>query len=219
MDIKVDFNTLIVFDLDDTLYNELDYLISGYKCIASYIDKTKEREIFSVMFSLYRNNQDVFEYLSGVYPVQKENLLSIYRNHKPSLSLDYSVLELFQILKTKSVKLALLTDGRSITQRNKLRALGIQEMFDYISISEEIGEVKPSLKGFQLIQNEFKREDCYYIGDNLLKDFIAPNKLNWKTICLIDNGKNIHHHSQEKLDVGKLPNYYIYSLKDIRIIS
>ena len=32
----------------------------------------------------------------------------------------------------------------------------------------------------------------YYVGDNTKKDFVTPNKLGWKTICLKDQGKNIH---------------------------
>ena len=31
-----------------------------------------------------------------------------------------------------------------------------------------------------------------YIGDNLNKDFITPKYLAWRTICLKDNGQNIH---------------------------
>ena len=218
MNIKVDSNTVVVFDLDDTLYNELDFLISAYKEIATYIDRKKTEKIFSVMFSLYRNDQNVFEYLSDVYPVKKEALLGIYRNHIPLIKLNSSTYNLLNEIHSNCGKLAILTDGRSLTQRNKLEALGIENIFDYVSVSEEIKAVKPSLKGFQLIEDKFKRSNYYYIGDNLNKDFIAPNKLGWKSICLIDNGKNIHHQSQLNLGKEKEPKEYIYSLSEIRII-
>ena len=157
MDIRVDSDTVVVFDLDDTLYNEIDFLISAYKSIAKNIDETKSKKIFSVMFSLYRNNQDVFKYLTKVYPIEKKLLLEIYREHIPNIKLRSYIHNLFQEIHNKSGKLALLTDGRSSTQRNKLKALGLEDIFDYISISQEIQAVKPSLKGFQLIESKFNR--------------------------------------------------------------
>lgn len=217
MNIKVDTSTVVVFDLDDTLYNELDYLISAYKNIAKELDPSNSKKLFSVIFSMYRNNQDAFDYLTIRYAIEKESLLNMYRNHYPSISLQPIVSNLFQSIKNNSGKLAVLTDGRSMTQKNKLKALGIEGAFDYISISEEIGEIKPSPKGFQLIENYFDATDYYYIGDNIEKDFIAPNKLGWKTICLIDSGKNIHHSSQDNLEKEKEPNYYVHSLEEIQI--
>ena len=39
---------------------------------------------------------------------------------------------------------------------------------------------------------KIQAEEYWYIGDNVQKDFVAPNRLNWKTICLMDDGNNIH---------------------------
>ena len=54
----------------------------------------------------------------------------------------------------------------------------------------------------------------YYIGDNTKKDFIAPNKLGWETICLRDNGLNIHQQNFN-LDSSFLPKYMINNLAEI----
>lgn len=218
MDIKVDGDTVIVFDLDDTLYSELDFLISAYREISIHIDKSKNKKIFALMFSLFRNNKDVFEYLSTKYSVEKEFLLAMYREHKPDIKVNLKILNLLQKIKNNSGKLALLSDGRSSTQRNKLDALNIKNIFDYISISEEIKAKKPSLKGFQLIEDKFNAKLYYYIGDNINKDFKAPKKLKWKTIFLIDNGKNIHYNYPFSLEKNEEPDYYIFSLNEINII-
>lgn len=218
MDIKVNAKTVVVFDLDDTLYNELDYLISAYKFIAKKIDPINFVELTSVMLSLYRDGQDVFVFLENKYEVSKSELLSFYRNHNPSISLFSGVLDLFKEIKNKSGSIALLTDGRSITQRNKIKSLGIENYFDFISISEEIGAVKPSLKGFKLIEEKLNKDSYYYIGDNIKKDFIGPNKLNWKTICLVDNGKNIHSYKLNELKENCKPENYIFSLKKLNVI-
>ena len=218
MDIKVDCDTVIVFDLDDTLYNELDFLISSYKEISKYIDKSKYEKIFALMFSLFRNNKDVFKHLSSKYSIEKELLLAMYREHKPDIKVTPKILNLLRKIKNSSGKLALLTDGRSSTQRNKLDALNIKNIFDYISISEEINAKKPSLKGFQIIEDKFNAKRYYYIGDNLNKDFKAPKKLKWKTIFLIDNGKNIHYKFPFTLKKINEPDYYLFSLNEINII-
>lgn len=219
MDIKVNANTVVVFDLDDTLYNELDYLISAYKFIANKVDAINSKQLFSIMLSLYKNRQDVFVFLETKYSVTKLELLNNYRNHFPEINLFPHILEFIQVIKSKSGKIAVLTDGRSATQRNKINALGLENIFNYVSISEEIGFEKPSLEGFKLIEEEFKRTDYFYIGDNLKKDFIAPNKLKWKTIGLIDNGKNIHANHIEELKNENNPDFLIYSFKELNVVK
>ncbi len=169
------------------------------------------------MLSLYKEDKDVFVFLENKYAVSKSELLNFYRNHAPSIILFSGVLDLFRRIRNKSGCIALLTDGRSITQRNKIKSLGIENDFDFISISEEIGAVKPSLKGFKLIEERLNKDNYYYIGDNLKKDFIGPNQLNWNTICLVDNGKNIHSYKLCELKENCKPDHYIFSLNNLNI--
>jgi putative hydrolase of the HAD superfamily len=42
-------------------------------------------------------------------------------------------------LKANGYKLGLITDGRSISKRKKIKALNIEKYFEYILISEEFG--------------------------------------------------------------------------------
>ena len=195
MDIQINEKTVVVFDLDDTLYNELDFLISAYKEIADYLEDKNSKELFSIMFSLYRNKKNAFEYLEKVYNVSKEKLISLYINHMPNIKLSVGALDLINNIKKRKGKVALITDGRSVTQRNKIESLGLNNMLDFISISEEIGYSKPSEKSFLLIEDYFKLDNYFYIADNHKKDFFAPNKLKWTTIEVLDNGKNIHSNS------------------------
>lgn len=217
MTIKVNTDTVIVFDLDDTLYDELSYLISAYKEIARNINELNEKKIFSIMFSMYRNNENVFDYLTDNYRVEKQELINAYRNHFPKIKLKKGAREILETIKKKNGKIGLITDGRSITQRNKIKALKICKYFDFISISEEIKEEKPSSKAFELVQKEIKGKDYYYIGDNLKKDFIAPNFLKWNTIGVIDSGKNIHSNAYLHQIENKLPQFFVYNINEINI--
>ena len=217
MDIKVDKNTVIVFDLDDTLYNELDYLKSAYRSIASELDPNLWKPLYSQMFSMYRNKVDVFEFLADTYHVEVDTLIDLYRNHQPNIKLFDGVLEVLRSIKSKGGKIGIITDGRSTTQRAKLESLGILEYIDKIIISEEIGSEKPSLANFKAIENALSGKQYYYFADNLKKDFIAPNVLGWKSVALIDNGKNIHFLSDMDLDQQFLPQYYIIDFRELNI--
>ena len=56
--------------------------------------------------------------------------------------------------------------------------------------------------------------DYYYIADNPAKDFIAPNALKWTSICLLDQGKNIHPQDFQ-VAPAQLPTYRIKKLKEL----
>jgi len=218
MDLLINKNTAVVFDLDDTLYSELDYLRSAYKEIAERIDKENSRLIFGYMFSMYRNKLDVFEMLSNKYNADKIELIRTYRNHFPKLKLKDGVNELLTSIKKKKGKIAIITDGRSQTQHNKIKALNISKFIDYIITSEDIGEEKPSHAAYIRVEKRFNLDTYYYIGDNLKKDFLAPKKRGWKTIGLLDNGKNIHYNMHINLELEKIPKNFVYSLNEIKII-
>lgn len=218
MDIKIDHNTVVVFDLDDTLYNELDYLKSAYHSIALFLEPKDWKQLYSKMFSLYRCQVNVFDFVASTYNIKIGSLIEMYRNHEPSIQLFDGVLEVFDAIKSKKGKIGIITDGRSKTQRAKLRSLGILDYLEAIVVSDEIGSEKPSLANFQAIENSIIGKDYYYIADNFKKDFIAPNVLGWKSVALIDNGMNIHYESHKHTNPKNLPQDFILNFKDLQII-
>lgn len=202
----------IIFGLDDTLIYEIDFLKSAYQEIANMIPEGNTTLLYEKMIEIYHKGGDVFGFLEKMYPnFSKEKLLEVYRNHFPFLTLNEGAKRIFKICKTKNYKLGLITDGRSITQRNKLKALNIEDIFDRIVISEEFGSSKPDKKNFLAFQND-KVDEYFYIADNPEKDFITPNKLGWTTVCLIGKGKNIHK-QDFTLDSNYLPKMQIENLK------
>lgn len=218
MDIKVDHKTVVVFDLDDTIYNELDYLRSAYKEIAMQIDQNKWMHVYSKMFSFYRSGINVFQQIATEYNLEIESLIAMYREHQPDIYLFEGVREIMEAIKAKNGKIGLITDGRSSTQRAKIRSLGISSYLDGLVISEEIGTEKPDLANFRTIETSIIGNDYYYIADNLKKDFIAPNALGWKTIGVIDNGKNIHFQSHNFMKIKNLPQNFIFEINEIKIL-
>ncbi|MEQ5791406.1 HAD family hydrolase [Muricauda sp. NFXS6] len=216
MDIKVNKNTALVFDLDDTLYNEIDFLKSAYREISATLDPLKKDMLFVKMFSLYRSGENAFEYLVKNYGADSIQILNQYRNHVPLIQPFPGVQELFLQIKEKNGKIGVVTDGRESTQINKLKALGLFGQIDHLVISETVGQEKPSLKNFKVVENYLRVKDYYYFGDNFKKDFIAPLKLGWQTVGLMDNGMNVHCHNHVFMEDG--PQKLINSLKEINII-
>ena len=182
-------SNIFVFDLDDTLYSERDFEKSGIDFVYNTFD-IKHIELESIVAN--RKNW-IEKIINGSNnQITSQMVLDIYRNHIPSIQLYKDSKVFLEKMISKGNEMSLITDGRSITQRNKLRALGIESYFTNIIISEEINSEKPSEYNFKMVMNNKHTENYIYIADNPNKDFITPNKLGWTTICLLDRGQNVH---------------------------
>lgn len=115
-----------IFDLDDTLFQEMDFLVSGYKYILQSFPVTEERsKLLQEMIHRYHLKEDVFEWLVDIYAKNqiiesKDNFIKQYREHQPNILLREGAIEFIIELQKRNIPIGLITDGRSITQRNKL---------------------------------------------------------------------------------------------------
>ncbi|MDB4902496.1 MAG: family hydrolase [Mucilaginibacter sp.] len=220
MVINANEKSFFIFDLDDTLYNEIDFLKSGYSCIAKILEPYLEYSIFDLMFDKYKNNENVFAWIiqeySPITPFKTiYELLDIYRTHFPTIKMSQETIKFLGDIKEKNISTGLITDGRSTTQRNKLKALGIENYFTDIIISEEFGTEKPNKLNYLYFQKKHPEKSFYFFGDNTSKDFIVPSKLGWNIICIKDAGKNIHLQELHKLN---FPNTIISSFEEITLL-
>ena len=175
---------VIVFDIDDTLISEYDYQISGVRAIENLLSEILNKK-FNGKFLKYidqSNNDFLSEICNEIdFPNEfKESLLWTYRLHYPDIKLYSGIEELISSLKFHKANLAILSDGRSISQRLKLKALGLGNIPSFIS--EEFMSDKFSKDRFIKIQNRWPKKKYLYIGDNPKKDFIIPKKLGWFSI-------------------------------------
>lgn len=215
-------NRIVIFDLDDTLYQEIDFLKSAFQEIAQILSsevKVSKKTLYTYMIQCYNDGKDAFQSVIDTYHIHHLtviHLLNMYRNHYPNIHLSKDTVESLNIIKETSYKVGLITDGREIQQRNKLNALGLQNYFDGIVISETFGSSKPDARNFKYYETLFGDQYNYtYIGDNTSKDFVAPNSLGWTTICLKDKGLNIHKQSFKE-DHSKQPHFIINALTELQ---
>lgn len=211
-------DTVFVFDLDDTLYKEVDYFKSGVKAVIQKVLFTYGLDVESYLNSKMVNEcQDLWGdlCLDWNLPLSvKDSLIWEYRLHIPDIKLTKEVKELLVFLEEISAGVAILTDGRSVTQRLKIQALGISHLPCFIS--DEHGQIKPDPGRFYAIEKKFSNKKYVYLGDNLSKDFLAPNKLGWNTFCLKDDGRNIHKQDLTTVSDDYLPGYWLSKLEELK---
>ena len=217
MQLRIDSKTFFIFDLDDTLFQEIDFLKSAYAHISSKISTIEQREIYNQMLEKYQKNENVFEWLVSEYrqalpEMSVQWLLREYREHIPSIALSEATIAFMRIVEERKVPMGLITDGRSITQRNKLKALGIEHYFQDVIISEEFGSEKPDERNYLYFETKYPGMNFYFFGDNTSKDFIVPAKLNWTTVCIKNRGNHIHPQSLEK---NPVPDFVISGFDEI----
>ncbi len=191
--------TAVVFDLDDTLYDEIEYCQSGFAAVAEFLanlpDASPAERIFGALWGQFTagNRTRTFNAALDELEISCDDerireLVNIYRNHVPRITLPQDSRNVLFELSTEYT-LALLTDGFLPAQQLKVQALGIEKYFESIVYTEQLGREcwKPSPAGFEKIMQTLKTEpgDMVYVGDNENKDFIAPNKLGFSTVQLI----------------------------------
>ena len=187
-----------IFDLDDTLYAEKAYVKSGYKAVAAAFPQIEnmQEKLWNAFLRGGKAIDEVLTAENACTEENKEKCLQIYRFHTPTIALYEGVEDMLKRLKNAGVKLGLITDGRSEGQRAKIKALGIENLFDSVIITDELGGVeyrKPCERAFVLTCERLgvAFADAVYIGDNLRKDFIAPEKLGMKA-CYFKNPDGLY---------------------------
>ena len=214
--------TTVVFDLDDTLYDEIEYCKSGFAAVAEFLanpatasasaeTSAETRRISAVLWEQFTTGNRTKTFNTALEKLSMDyddklisELIEVYRNHNPKITLPQDSRDVLYELSTKYT-LALLTDGFLPGQELKVRALGIEKYFKSIVYTEQLGREfwKPSPAGFEKIMQtlKVKPENMAYVADNEKKDFIAPNKLGFSTIQIIRPAR-IHTVSSAQADAA-----------------
>ena len=213
----------LVFDLDDTLFLERDFVRSGFKAVDHWlIENCKIKSFFSIAWDLFESGKRntifnlTFEQLELEYDSSMiQQLLQVYREHKPSIHLYEDAKFVIKYFSRKA-NLCVITDGHLVAQKNKVSALGINDAFDVILYSDAYGREhwKPSLLPYLKIM-EFtnsKGSECMYVGDNPHKDFVTAKKLGWKTVRIM---RQEGEHKKNQVEESYKANLQIRSLYEL----
>tara|TARA_B100000029_G_scaffold482479_1_gene532574 strand:+ start:437 stop:1099 length:663 start_codon:yes stop_codon:yes gene_type:complete len=187
---------VIVFDLDDTLYPEKDYVRSGFRAVDVYLNGLEVAGFFDVAWSYFcgGGRGNTFDHCLAQLGVASDaelvgKLVAVYRDHEPTLSLFEDAHRALQKLSGHE-RLGLITDGASASQHRKIRALGLGEALHKIVVTDDLGgdrsRWKPHPLAYEMVREHFmvSHSECLYVGDNESKDFVTAKGLGWQTICV-----------------------------------
>ena len=185
---------IVVFDLDDTLYPEKDYVLSGFKAVSKeFSDQNLETNFFKLSSQLFSEGKrgNIFNLALNHLEIPYDNnyiqkLLQVYRRHKPTIHLFEDAHWAINFFRHK--ELAIITDGYYESQLAKVSALNIKNKFSKIIFTDYFGREfwKPHIFAYKKIMTTFDCEgpSCLYIGDKSDERFCICKKV------LLENNSN-----------------------------
>ena len=218
-DIVLKKPNLILFDTDNTLYDytpankaaEEAVFIKAKNLIG--IDKKKFFEYYSkAKYEVKLNLSNTasshsrllyFQRMIELLGCKAELLLALdleqtfWRAFLANAPLFPNVQETLCILRNHKVPIGVVTDLTSHIQLRKLTYFGLEDTFDAVVTSEEVGKDKPDQRNFELILNKLQIDSSnnfWMVGDNAKADIYGAKKKGAITFQKIHNnvklGKN-----------------------------
>lgn len=219
-------NLILVFDLDDTLYPERQFALSGFTAAGRWAET--ELGIAGLGADMTRLLDG--GHLGGLFrmalaaklpdhtPEHLAGLIDAYRDHEPALSLfDDAGWALSHY--APQVKLGLITDGTHHVQAKKVAALAIAPHFREIVYTHALGGrefAKPHPLSYDKVEQALAApgDRLVYVGDNPSKDFVVPNARGWTSV-MIERPEQRRIHEGAKVADGGAPRHTIASLTEL----
>ena len=217
---------VVVFDIDDTLYLERDYVRSGFRAVGAWarralgVPDLSDRAwaafddgVRGTIFNVALANCGV-----EVTPELIRQLVACYRDHVPDIKLLDDARACLDALDLEAgMVMAVVTDGPLASQQAKARSLGLATWSQNLIFTESLGVGlgKPHPRAFELVEQRLgvRGDRCVYVADNPAKDFVAPHQLGWTTIRVrrqqglhfsAESGADIDHEAADLSDLRAL---------------
>jgi len=145
----------ILFDLDETLYSREDAFWGWIEAEASTClsEKPLNRELVATLDARGRGDKRaLLTYLNDAFgwgAAEAQRLQRFRAGLAGLIRPDPATLQMLARL-AQRYRLGVVTNGSSETQRAKLERLGLEQLFDRIIVSEEVGCRKPDSAIFRL---------------------------------------------------------------------
>ena len=186
----------VLFDVDDTLYRELDFVHAAMGDVAAFVAGRTGEDRDGVLTQLLellaeRGRGDVFDTLlasRGLPSAWVAPMLYVYRCARPALSLYDDAGALLTLLRRNGVRTGIVTDGVTLVQHNKVRGLGLEDVIDAVVYTDTLGPQagKPSPTGFEIAMELLgvTANRTAYVANDVRKDFIAPRALGMTAVLV-----------------------------------
>lgn len=188
----------MLFDLDDTLIDRdkaVDnlFLLVLEKCYEDVSDTVKNNMLQK--FKEYDKREygisdktivleSLFDEFAPKYRLPHNYIQDFWNENLPKcFSIDQNTSHFLNQIK-RHFKIGIITNGSTHRQKAKIINTNLNNYFDTIIISEEVGLSKPDKRIFELALNKLnvQPEDVLFIGDDLEKDIAGPQNANIKGV-------------------------------------
>lgn len=220
---------IIVFDLDDTLYEELTFVKSGFSAVSDFLEcnfgisSSESYEFMVNRLELGRGKifDDTLLQFGILHKQTVNRCLTVYRKHFPKIQLHQEAADF--LVRFGQEPLYIVTDGNKMVQNNKIIALGLRKLVKHVFITHRYGvkHAKPSPYCFQKICEieQVEPREVVYVGDNPYKDFVGIKPLGFQTIRIKQGSyKNVEFTSdyEAHLTLGSLRELTIELLESLQ---
>lgn len=196
----------LVFDVDDTLYEQIVpfenaykslfdmdidmeqfYLLSRYYSDVKF-EASRTGEMTMDEYHIYRIREAAKDLGVCLSDKQALNMQKEYKKNQQKLQMSDITISILELAKENNVKLGIITNGPSEHQWSKVKALGIEKLInrENIIVSGDYGINKPDVRIFEIMQEKLllPNDSLYYIGDSLENDIVGANNAGWKAIWI-----------------------------------
>jgi putative hydrolase of the HAD superfamily len=189
--------TAVLFDLDDTLYPEREFVDGGFRAVGRFLaphvgtspvaiarrlrvlhDRDGRGRLFDTLLADLGHGDDPDLVLAAVLA---------YRTHRPRLRPFPGVVETLARLRAAGIASGLVSDGLSAVQRRKLEALPtVRRQLDLVVLTDELGptHAKPSPVSFRVACRMLAVDPAaaVYVANDPRKDFAGARAAGLSTI-------------------------------------
>jgi len=189
----------VLFDLDDTLYDERHYYASAFAVIARELAARgagAREELQSYLLALHGESRDrVFDRAAAQrnFPAAwVPELVALCRAHQPSLVLPEPTRRVLAAL-PRQYRVGCVTDGWAGVQRAKLASLGLRPLLDAVVIADDLGRAywkphpRPLLICCAMLQ--VRPQEAVFVGDHPERDVRGARRAGLRCIRLRAPGR------------------------------
>lgn len=198
----MDKKIAVIFDLDDTLYSKSEVF---FKTFCQFATPNIDAE--SLYLTYQKRSDEAFEkFSSGEITLSQSHqervsntfkdigielsyekiqaFIKAYQDTLNSITLSEEWIEVFQRCNKEFYQIAILTNGPTNHQKNKLYQLNLSKWIpeDFWFISESIQAKKPSIQAFHHVESKISADEYFMIGDDVQTDITGAIQADWHPI-------------------------------------
>lgn len=202
--------TAILFDIDDTLYDQVTPFgqalaqtfphMTGITAAALFKARSRHsedsfRRVLAGEMTMeemyyYRIRMAFAEFQIAVAEEEAMAFQRAYEDCQEHLTLPQTMERLLAWCRERQVVLGIISNGPADHQRAKTETLGMGRFIspEHIIISGEEGVVKPDIRIFRIAEKRLGLDpgttDIWYVGDSFENDIMGAKQAGWKAIWL-----------------------------------